>query len=279
MIGGGMSHRGMFRRKVGGCPIEALDFISTAGITDPTQQAAICQLVKDLKGVGSTTNNTDVWLKLSAFYPVVGGSASSHQYNLIDPTLYPLNISAGMINGARGFLNPGSERVLAGNYNNYFSPSLNVGMGAWVDSSYTTTTNQCLMGNRRGTFESGSSTAHVLLFQNGGILRYTVGGNIGSAFYGTTIVKGLNSNQRSADLANAEYYHNGILRATTPKTGTNEFFPSDLYGITNIAGAGVSNQFTGSYASCFYFHFTFTANEMTDMYDSVLKFQTSLGRN
>lgn len=276
----GIGHRGfMGRNKGGGCPIEALDFITTAGITDPTQQAAICQLVKDLKGVGSTTNNTDVWSKLVAFYPVVGGSASQHEFNLIDPSLFSLTISAGMTNGALGFLNPGSAYVLGGSYSNYFSPSLNVGMGAWVDSSFTTATNQCLMGTSRGTSGGGGSTAHILYFLAGSVLRYTVGGNIGSAFYNTTVVKGLHSNQRSADLSNAEYYHNGVLQATTPKTGSNDFDSADRYGITNISGAAIGGQFTGSYASCFYFHFTFTANEMIDLYDSILKFQTALGRN
>lgn len=57
---------------------EAAAFISAAGITDPTQQTAINQLVIDLQ-------TANVYTKFVALYPFVGGTASQHKYNLIDP--------------------------------------------------------------------------------------------------------------------------------------------------------------------------------------------------
>ena len=53
-------------------------FISAAGITNPTQQNAINQLVIDLKTYG-------LWTKMKAVYPMVGGTSSSCKYNLINP--------------------------------------------------------------------------------------------------------------------------------------------------------------------------------------------------
>lgn len=57
---------------------DATAFLTAAGITDPTQTAAVDQLVLDLKAAG-------VWSKLLAVYPFVGGSAASHKWNLKDP--------------------------------------------------------------------------------------------------------------------------------------------------------------------------------------------------
>lgn len=60
----------------GGGPADA--FIKAAGITDSTQQTAIKTLVNDLNGYG-------LWSKMKAIYPMVGGTASTHKFNLKDP--------------------------------------------------------------------------------------------------------------------------------------------------------------------------------------------------
>jgi len=57
---------------------DAQAFISAAGITNLTQAAAINTLVNDLKTYG-------IWSKMKAIYPFVGGSATSHKFNLKDP--------------------------------------------------------------------------------------------------------------------------------------------------------------------------------------------------
>jgi hypothetical protein len=57
---------------------DAQAFITAAGITDNTQQNAINTLVVDMKGYG-------IWTKMKAIYPFVGGTASTHKWNLKDP--------------------------------------------------------------------------------------------------------------------------------------------------------------------------------------------------
>src|SRR5262245_27713895 len=57
---------------------DAQAFITAAGITDDTQEAALHTLVIAAKANGW-------WTKCFAIYPMVGGSASSHKYNLKDP--------------------------------------------------------------------------------------------------------------------------------------------------------------------------------------------------
>jgi hypothetical protein len=62
----------------GGLDADAQAFITAAGLTNPTQQSAINTLVLSLKA-----NN--IWTKMKAIYPFVGGTASTHKFNLKNP--------------------------------------------------------------------------------------------------------------------------------------------------------------------------------------------------
>jgi len=57
---------------------DALAFITAAAITDTTQKSAINTLVTDLK-------TANIWTKMKALYPFVGGTAAQHRFNLKDP--------------------------------------------------------------------------------------------------------------------------------------------------------------------------------------------------
>lgn len=77
------------------CDADAQTFITAAGITNATQTAALCQLVVDLKSAG-------VWTSLNAIYPFVGGSATTHRYNLKNPTTYQITWFGGVTHSANG---------------------------------------------------------------------------------------------------------------------------------------------------------------------------------
>jgi hypothetical protein len=57
---------------------DAQAFFTASGLTGTTNQSAINQLVVDLKGFG-------IWTKMKAIYPMVGGTAALHKWNLKDP--------------------------------------------------------------------------------------------------------------------------------------------------------------------------------------------------
>jgi hypothetical protein len=61
-----------------GIDADAQAFITAAAITDPVQINAINTLVEGMKTDG-------IWTKMKAIYPFVGGTASTHKYNLKDP--------------------------------------------------------------------------------------------------------------------------------------------------------------------------------------------------
>ena len=84
---------------------DAAAFISAAGITNSTQKTAVNQLVLDLKSYS-------LWTKFSAIYPFVGGTATSHKYNLKDPrdldAAYRIQFNGGWTHDSNGIRGDGS---------------------------------------------------------------------------------------------------------------------------------------------------------------------------
>jgi hypothetical protein len=85
---------------------DAQAFITAAAITDPTQQAAINTLVVDLKGY-------NVWTKMKAVYPFVGGTATTHKFNLKNPldtnAAYRIFWYGGVTHSSNGITGNGSN--------------------------------------------------------------------------------------------------------------------------------------------------------------------------
>ena len=94
----------------------AIAFIAAAGITDVTQKNAINTLITDLKSAG-------IWTKMKALYPFVGGSATTHKWNLKDPRdtndAYRLTFSGGWTHSSTGALPNGTT----GYAETYFMPT------------------------------------------------------------------------------------------------------------------------------------------------------------
>ena len=85
---------------------DALLFLSAAGIDDPTQRLAINYLTFSLKVNG-------LWAKMSAIYPMVGGTATTHKFNLKNPAdtnaAFRLSFVGGWTHSANGALPNGTN--------------------------------------------------------------------------------------------------------------------------------------------------------------------------
>jgi hypothetical protein len=85
---------------------DAENFITATGITDATQQGAIRTLVTDLK-------DADLWNKLQAIYPFVGGTATTHKFNLRNAQdsngAFRLIFTGGWTHAATGVLPNGTN--------------------------------------------------------------------------------------------------------------------------------------------------------------------------
>jgi hypothetical protein len=89
-----------YRPFASGCDADAQKFIDSAGITDPTQKDAICTLVKDLK-------DSSLWSSMIAIYPIVGGTADKHKWNLKNPATFKLSYSGSITHSSTGMVSAG----------------------------------------------------------------------------------------------------------------------------------------------------------------------------
>jgi hypothetical protein len=98
---------------------DALAFIQASSIPNTSQKLAINKLVLDLKAYG-------IWGKMRAIYPMIGGSAFYHKWNLKDPrdldAAFRLNFVGGWTHSSTG-AKPNGTNAYA---NTYFSPSANL---------------------------------------------------------------------------------------------------------------------------------------------------------
>jgi len=111
---------------------DAQAFITAAGITDNTQKSAINTLVVDMKGFG-------IWNKMKAIYPFVGGTASTHKWNLKDPqdtnAAFRLVFNGGWTHSSNGALPNGTN----GYAETFLTPSTSLSANSTHLSYYSRT--------------------------------------------------------------------------------------------------------------------------------------------
>jgi len=259
-----------WRAYVSGIDTDAQAFITAAGITNLTQASAINTLVNDLKTYG-------IWTKLKAVYPFVGGSASSHKFNLKDPrdldTAFRLVFNGGWTHSSTGALPNGTT----GYANTYFNPiTTSQSLSSTHMSVYTTSTNST--GTSRGYLGSIGTDATnytALGFFSGGTLEIGTIGASSVEYAGR--VSGFSGFKLTTTNGsrNNNYFNNNSKINTTSQS--NNFFNANMYlGAINYIGNPAYYQNVP---------FTFTSigdglsdTEAANFYTAVQKFQTSLGR-
>lgn len=106
-------------------------FFTAAGITDGTQKSAINQLVLDLK-------SASVWTKTKALYPFVGGTATTHKYNLKDPqdldASFRISFTGTWTHNANGAMGDGSSAYGNTHFNpdTQFADNANAYLGVYI---------------------------------------------------------------------------------------------------------------------------------------------------
>ena len=243
---------------------DAQAFISAATITDNTQQNAINQLVLDLK-------SANIWSKMKAIYPFVGGSATSHRFNLKAPTTnasdYYLIPNGGITHSSSGVTFNGST----GYYNTQ------------------------LVANTL-TLNSTHISSYIRDFLSG-YTGFLIGSNVASrlwlapSFSGTqsyfqvnnsNAVAGVRSNSAGLWLAtritstNELAYNQGTLYVNKTANSTSLDTGNIFIGVRNN-GANVTNYYTGT--MCFSsIGDGLDSTESTAFYNAVQTFQTTLAR-
>jgi hypothetical protein len=125
-------------------------FITAANITDATQQTAINNLVVGLKADG-------LWTGMTAIYPFVGGTATTHKWNLKDPrdldVAYRLSFNGGWTHNSNG---------ITGNGTNAYAETFNNSAFSFGAYSRGLANNGSALVGRQQTFFDGNENIEYL---------------------------------------------------------------------------------------------------------------------
>jgi hypothetical protein len=233
---------------------DALAFLTAAGITDPTQTAAIDALVVSLKSDG-------LWTKMHTIYPFVGGSASSHAVNLKSPGTYDGTFLGGWVHAATGVKPNGGNGKMDTNYR-YDLAGVGIADTHWASYIREATGAGAELGN-------GAGQGEILLGGYGGL--YADWPFFPNRLQGTMGAPGLYSGHTGP--TTSDVFRNGVHRISgAAASGAHE--PHTL----TVGGGYLNSRWSTAEQAFVSFGTALTAGEHADLYTAVQTFQTTLGR-
>jgi hypothetical protein len=192
---------------------DAAAFLQEAGIADYMQQRAIFELVSRLKGAG-------LWSKMKAIYPFVGGTASSHKWNLKDPqdtdAAFRLSFSGGWTHSATG-ADPNGTNAYA---NTFCVPSVDLPLADHHISVYNREdTSGASIKCEIGAIESGGAFKYLVIYSKFSSLTYMVSGDNIFPNFANTDSRGLYTIAKGADIS-LDGFKNATKSLTASQTST-----------------------------------------------------------
>ena len=242
---------------------DAQAFITAASITNGTQQSAVNQLVLNLK-------SANIWTKMKAIYPIVGGSASTHKWNLKNPldtdAAFRLNFATGWTHSSTG-MTPSNAFA-----NTFFIP-----LNQFVDSSSCHISYYSRTDSNTGVdmgCQTGSAGTYIYLRDTAAtyIRNNTIGAGTESNTANTNGT-GFYINNRTS-LTVQKIIKNTTINVfsvnATARPNVNMYIgalnnPTIYYGNKQCAFASIGDGLTDTEAS--------------NLYTAVQTYQTTLGRN
>jgi hypothetical protein len=242
---------------------DAVAFLTAAGITDATISVAINTLVIQLKAIG-------VWTKLKAVYPFVGGTATTHKFNLKNPVdsdaAFRLVFSGGWTHSATGAL-PNGTNAFADTFLNGLTMLTN----ASNHFSYYSRTSAVGASVEIGSSNGSNNFLHLRAATN-----YVSGGLTVVPFTSTTNAQGfwLGSKESSTS---RKGFKNGVLESLITISDASAYQNLKIFiGARNDNGsAAVYSSKECALASI---GDGLTTTELSNYYSAVQSFQTTLNR-
>ena len=254
---------------------DAQAFITAANITDTTQKSAINTLVTDLK-------TANIWTKMKALYPFVGGNASSHRFNLKDPrdldAAFRLQFNGGWTHSSNGALPNGTT----GYANTFLSPNSRLNLTSNHFSYYSRSNVAAAQQIEMGVADNLAETpliAFSIRF-TGDIYRYfNPDYNVTNISTSNTDSRGFYVGSRTANNSH-KTFKNGTQQGVNTTTITQSTLPSsNLYiGVYNFA-PGAPAAYSSKEAAFASIGDGLTDTEAAAFYNAVQTYQTTLSRN
>lgn len=242
-------------------------FFNATGITDPTIQSAINTLVIDLKKDG-------LWSKMKAIYPFVGGTATTHKFNLVNSTdtdgAFRLSFNGGWTHSSNGVLPNGTN----GYANTFLKPSLLLTQNSSHVSVYSRTNNS---GNYAdiGTSNASNNNGLYLLYRSSDLKDYSRNNNSASPALSATTSLGFILNNRTTSTNMKVTLNNSIVNANT--NATTGLSINNIY-ISALNVNGSTSNYSNRQLAFATIGDGLTDTEASNLYTAVQAFQTTLGR-
>jgi hypothetical protein len=244
---------------------DAQAFITAAAITDPTQQSAINTLVIDLKGYS-------IWTKFKAIYPIVGGTASQHKYNLKDPrdlnAAFRLTYATGVTHSATGMVGNGTTGLA----NTQLQPSGNLTQNSTSYSFYSRT-NVNLTQIEMGV----GSFSNILEIRTAGITYHRVNGSALAQHADANSLGFYTGNRTASTVINA--WKNGVKIVTGATTASSAPTTGNIFILALNTGGGTGANYSTKECAFASIGDGLTDTDAANLYTAVQAFNTSLSRN
>lgn len=252
-------------------------FFTSSGITDVTQKIAINDLVVGLKADG-------LWALMYAIYPFVGGTASTHKWNLKDPrdlnAAYRLTFSGGWTHNANGITGNGVNTYAQ------LHTSTASSMGAYSRVSTTGVFVGCAVDTQDG--DCNSNNTYYLLFAGNSITSAYYNISTGAApwtkFFsivdeGSILANTINIYRNGSDINNlspayANWAKGGVNNYMLGAIG---FYAYDCDG--NLSSSSVANYGNANLAFTYLSDSVLNATQNANLNTRIVAFQTALSRN
>lgn len=254
---------------------DAVAYFTAAGITDTTEKDAANQLVLDLKGTGSTTNNTDVWSSLDEIAPISTTSLAAAAYKLKYVNTQQITWANSPTHSVSGVAFNGSTQYGDFNYipstagASTTSASIAVsvngsGSGTEVFYGVIQATTQ-----REAYFFSGAGSTICHLYQTGSTTGVS---------YTTIDRQGIFIASRRA-VDDIEGYEDGVSQSTATGTASAGTLPSaSTFIAANNDGTGTAANHANTIVSFISRGSGLTDDQAKDLYDAITTYNTTLGR-
>jgi hypothetical protein len=249
---------------------DANAFLTAAGITDATITSAICTLVTSMKADGT-------WAKCSAIYPMVGGTATTHKFNLKNPAdtnaAFRLSFVGGWTHSANGalpngtnayantFLTPSTTLTLLNTHLSFYSRTSAIGNNQRDIAAY--------VGGTTPSFSIGTNTG-VLISDHYWFTTNRISRSIPNA-------QGLMLTSRTNDTTHKAFRNGVQLGATDTVSNAGKTMPNISLFLGAANGSPISAYSNKQYA------FASIGSGLTDaeaaaLYTAVQAFNTTLSR-
>jgi hypothetical protein len=264
---------------------DATLFVQVSGITDTTQRGAIVDLVKDLK-----SNN--LWSKMKAVYPMVGGTAETHKWNLKDPrdvdAAFRLSFIGGWTHSSTG-ADPNGTNAYA---NTFFTPNGQLALFDGHLSYYArenitvTGTTQALLGvgGNSGGWNGREAWFIEFASNNANYSHHSTNATTDRGWVTPTIsMQGYSiGTRRTSDPTTLKFFKNNILIASASTSVAGQalnIYPVYIASFRNeTAGSPFASNYTSNQCAFATIGNGLTDAEASSLYTIVQKYQTTLGR-